>query len=136
MPVVNIGLQRTRDLVRGSGSMNQPVNSLGFGTNDSADNAADVRLGAGAGAKSTSFWKTVTPTAGGDGTSDPWVQYEATFAEAEANDVIGEIGTSAGSLTGTNPAGNDGTRLYTRKKIGPLTKTTDIELIGRVRITY
>lgn len=145
MPVTNVGLQRMRDLVRGAGSMAQPVNSVGFGTSQAAEAPADDRLGVGG----SSYWKhtgsaagtattggPVVVTTGGDGTEDPWVQYEATFGTAEANATLGELGTSAGGLDGTNPAGNDGTRLYTRKKIGPITKTTDISLVGRVRITY
>ena len=140
MPVVNIGLQRMRDLVRGSGSMNAPVNSVGFGTTSTADAAADNQLGASGG---TSYWKytgsasgAVTITTGGDGTADPFVQYEATFATTEANATLAELGSSAGSLDGTNPAGNNGTALFTRKKVGPITKTTDISLIGRIRVTF
>lgn len=140
-PVVNVGLQRMRDLIRGSGSMNGPVNSVGFGTTATLDTDLTVdRLGASAG---TSYWKytgsasgAVVVTTGGDGTNDPFVQYEGTWATSEANATLNELGTSAGSLDGTNPAGNDGTKLYTRKKIGPITKTTDISLVGRVKITY
>lgn len=142
MPIVNIGLQRMRDRMINSGAMNQAVDSLGFGSNSAAEAAADVRLGAGAGALANSYWKTaanVTFTTGGDGTVDPFWQAEATFLTSEANDTLFEIGTAAGSLTGTSPAGNDGTKLYSRKRIGGaggITKTTDIELVGRVKVTY
>lgn len=148
MPVVNIGLQRQRDLVANTGTMNAPVNSVGFGANDTAEAAADTKLGGGSGnnaagqTRNNSYWKTstdVTLTSGGDASADPWWQMEATWATSEANVVLFELGTSAGSLTGTNPAGNDDTKLYTRKRIGGSTgigKTTDIELVGRVKVTY
>lgn len=139
MPVVNIGLERTRDRIIGSGDKNTVVDSIGFGTDNTAENAADDQLGDNAGSSS---WKTsgdVTQTTGGDGTSDPWWQFEATWGTGEFNVTIFEIGTSAGSLTGTDPAANNGTNLYTRKRIGGATgigKTTDIELVGRVKVTY
>lgn len=142
MPVVNIGLQRTRDRVIGSGGMNTAVDSIGVGTNDAVEGAGDTRLGAGTAPKNFSSWKSgasLTTTTGGDATADPWWQFEATYATTEANQTLFEIGTSAGTLTGDNPAGNDGTRLYSRKRIGGATgvgKTADIELVARVRVTY
>jgi hypothetical protein len=142
MPVVNIGLQRTRDRVIGSGTMNAAVDSIGVGTNDAAEAAGDTRLGAGTNPKDYDTWKSggaLTITTGGDGTADPWWQIEATYATTEANQVLFEIGTSAGTLSGDNPAGNDGTKLYSRKRIGGATgvgKTSDIELIARVKVTY
>lgn len=141
-PVVNIGLQRMRDRIINAGTMNQAVDCIGIGTNDAAEAAGDTRLGGGAAPRNFSSWKTgasLTITTGGDGTVDPWWQYEATYATTEANQTHFEIGTSAGGLTGDNPANNDGTRLYTRKRIGGSTgigKTTDIELVARVRVTY
>jgi hypothetical protein len=142
MPVVNIGLQRTRDRVIGSGGMNAAVDSIGVGTNDAAEAAGDTRLGGGAAPRNFSSWKSaaaLTVTTGGDGTADPWWQFEATYATTEANQTLFEIGTSAGTLSGDNPANNDGTRLYSRKRIGGATgvgKTSDIELVARVRVTY
>jgi len=145
MPVPNIGLQRARDLVRGSGSMNAPVNSLGFGTSNAAEAAADTVLGAGA---ASSYWKTTgdsswLDTAGGDGTADPWWQKEVTWTETEISAggevALFEMGSAAGALTGTNPAGEDGTKLYTRKRVGGaggIGKTDDIQLSNRTRVTY
>lgn len=145
-PVVNIGLQRTRDRLVGlnATTTGAAIDSLGIGSNDAAEAAADVKLGAGAAPKDQSFWKTgaaLTVTSAGGGSADPdpkWTM-EATWGTAEANVTIFEIGTSAGGLTGANPAGNDGTRLYTRKRIGGaagIGKTPDIELVGRVTLTY
>ncbi len=122
--------------------MNAVVDSLGFGSNDAAEAPGDTKLGAGAAPKDQSFWKTgvnVVITTGGNGTADPFFQFEATFGTGEANVVLFEIGTSAGALDGANPLGNDGTRLYTRKRIGGaagIGKTVDIELVGRVKVTY
>ncbi len=141
-PVPNIGLQRTRDRIIGVGTMNAVVDSLGFGSNDAAEAPGDTKLGAGAAPKDQSFWKSgasVIVTAGGDGTVDPFWQFEATFGINEANTTLFEIGTSAGALAGTSPVGNDGTKLYTRKRIGGtagIGKTTDIELVGRVKVVY
>lgn len=146
-PVVNDGLQRTRDLIRGSGTMNQAVDSVGIGTNDAAEAASDVALGnGGTAAKQRSYWKSstdVTKTSGGDGTADPWWQFEITFTTGEANDAnpFFEIGTAAGAQTGapqTTITAQNG-KLYTRKRIGGsggITKTSDIELVVRVRTTY
>lgn len=136
MPVVNIGLQRMRDRI--IASVATVVDSIGIGTGSTAEAAGDTALGVGA---ANSYWKSggaLTSTTGGDGTVDPWFQFEATWATSEANDAsaIREIGTSAGTLSGTNPAGEDGTKLFTRKLIGGITKTTDIELVARVRVTF
>jgi hypothetical protein len=139
MPVVNVGLQRYRDLMRGSGSMNAPADSLGFGTNNAADDPDDDRLGGASAPGNVSYWKTssdVTITSGGDGTTSPWFQFAATFGTGEANDTLGEIGISAGSLNGTDPAGNDGTNLVTRRAIGPFTKSSVFEIEGRVRVDH
>jgi hypothetical protein len=159
MPVVDNGLQILRDRTVNSGSKAAfIVDSLGFGTNDAADGAGPSftvnRLGGGstnnaAGQASTnSYWKTgvnVTQTTGGDGTADPFWQFEATFLTTEISTTPGstvvlyEIGTSAGTLNGTNPANNDGTRLFSRKRIGGtagIGKTQDIDLVGRVKVTY
>lgn len=135
MPVVNIGLDRYRDLMQGTGTKNAPADSLGFGTNNAANSPTDDRLGLGG----NSYWKTggnVIKTSGGDGTTSPFFQFAATFGTAEANDVLGEIGIAAGSLNGTNPAGNDGTTLVTRTAIGPFTKSAVFEIEGRVRIDH
>lgn len=159
MPVTDSGLQITRDrIVALNARANFIVDSLGFGTNDAADGTGPSfpinKLGGGtannaAGQASTnSYWKSgvdVTKTSGGDGTADPFWQFEATFATTEISTTPGstvvlfEIGTSAGSLTGTNPANNDGTRLYSRKRIGGTSgigKTQDLDLVGRVKATY
>lgn len=159
MPVVDNGLQILRDRAIGTGARSAfVVDSLGFGTNDAADGAGPSypinKLGGGAGnnaagqVATNSYWKTgvnVTTTTGGDGTADPFYQQEATFATNEISTSAGstivlyEIGLSAGSLNGTNPANNDGTRLMTRKRIGGtagIGKTQDIDLVGRVKVTY
>jgi hypothetical protein len=103
---------------------------------------------AGAQPATNSYWKTstaVTKTTGGDGTANPFWQLEATWAENEISTspgqtvILFEVGTSAGSLTGTNPAGNDGTRLYTRKRVGGtsgLGKTQDFSIVARVRLDF
>lgn len=139
MPVTNTGNQRYRDLMRGSGPMNAPANSLGFGTDNTADDPTDNVLGDGG----TSYWKNSTDdaadwteTSGGEATTSPWFQFAALFDFAEANANLGEIGISAGQLTGTNPAGNDGTKLVTRRAVGPLTKSSVFQLEGRVRIDH
>ena len=159
MPVQDNGLQITRDRLIGSGARAAfTIDSLGFGTNDAADGAGPSypinRLGGGSGNNAAaqpatnSYWKTganVTQTTGGDGSADPFWQFEATFATTEISVTAGttvvlyELGTSAGALNGTNPANNDGTRLYTRKRIGGtagIGKTQDLDLVGRVRVTY
>lgn len=151
MPVVNNGLQILRDRAIGTGSKSAfTVNSLGFGTDSTADGAGPSytinKLGATAG--TSSYWKTggdVTVTTGGDGTADPFFQLEATFATTDisinANDtiVLFEIGISAGTLSGTNPSDNDGTKLFSRKRIGGTSgigKTQDLDLVGRVKVTF
>lgn len=141
MPVVNLGLQRMRDRVYASAAA--VVDSVGFGTSNAAEAAADTVLGTGA---ADSFWKTtssggwVTPTTGGDGTADPWVQYEASWSTSEANGfTIFEVGLSSGTLNGQNPAGEDGTKLFSRKRVGGATgigKTSDIDLVVRIRMTF
>jgi hypothetical protein len=145
-PVVNIGLLRTRDRMVGlnAASTGAAVDSLGIGSNDAAEAPGDTRLGAGAAPANASSWKsgaglTVTSIGGGAADPDPAWQFEATWGTAEANFVVFEIGTSAGALAGDNPAGNDGTRLYSRKRIGGaggIGKTADIELVGRLKVTY
>jgi hypothetical protein len=158
MPVVNNGLEILRDRTIGSGTKSTfIVDSLGFGTNDTADGAGPYtisKLGGGtasnaAGQSGTnSYWKASTnviKTTGGSGTGDPFWQFESTFSTTEisttpeATVVLYEIGTSSGSLDGTNPVGNDGTKLFSRKRIGGtagIGKTQDIDLVGRVKITY
>lgn len=159
MPVQDNGLQLTRDrLINTGGKAAFIVDSIGFGTNDDADGAGPSyalnKLGQGSGnnaagqLKTNSYWKTstdVTKTTGGDGSADPFWQFEATWITTEISTspgttvVLYEIGTSAGSLAGTNPANNDGTRIYTRRRIGGssgIGKTQDIDLVGRVKVTY
>lgn len=141
MPVVNIGLQRMRDRIYASAAA--VVDSIGFGTSNAAEAASDTVLGTGA---ADSYWKTtsssgwVTPTTGGDGTADPWVQYEASWTTAEGNGAtIFEVGLSAGTLNGQNPAGEDGTKLFSRKRVGGssgIGKTADIDLVVRIRMTF
>lgn len=153
MPVVDNGLNILRDRTINTGAKaGFVVDSLGFGTNSAADGVGPSfpidRLGGGTAPNNNSYWKTstnVTKTTGGDGTDDPFWQFEATFLTTEisvnAGDtvVLFEIGTSSGALNGTNPAGNDGTRLFSRKRIGGtagIGKTQDIDLVGRVKVTY
>ncbi|MDX1532594.1 MAG: hypothetical protein R3230_00085 [Nitrosopumilaceae archaeon] len=160
MPVVDNGLNILRDRTIGSGTKSGfVVDSIGFGTNDAADGAGPSypidQLGGGDGsnnaagqANNNSYWKTstdVTQTSGGDGTDDPFWQFEATWLTTEISTspgttiVLYEIGTSSGALDGTNPVGNDGTRLFSRKRIGGsagIGKTQDIDLVGRVKVTY
>lgn len=159
MPVVDNGVNILRDLSVNLGAKsNFRIDSLGFGTNDASDGAGPSypinKLGGGtannaAGQASTnSYWKTstdVTKTTGGDGSADPFWQFEATFLTTEISTTPGstvvlyEIGSSSGALNGTNPAGNDGTRLFTRKRIGGtagIGKTQDIDLVGRIKVTF
>ncbi len=145
-PVVNVGLQRTRDRMAGlnATTTGAAVDSLGIGSNDAAEAAGDTRLGAGAAPRDQSFWKSgaslgISSSGGGAADPDPRWTFEATWGTGEANVTIFEIGTSAGALAGANPAGNDGTRLYTRKRIGGaggIGKTPDIELVAKVTVTY
>lgn len=159
MPKVNGGYQIDRDRSINVGARaGYIVDSLGWGTNDDADGAGPsyplTKLGQGSGnnaagqLKTNSYWKTstdVTKTTGGDGTANPWWQLEATWPESEISVSAGttivlfEVGASAGSLAGTNPANNDGTRLYTRKRVGGtsgLGKTQDFSIVARVRLDY
>ena len=150
MPVVNNGLNILRDRTINTGAKaGFIVDSLGFGGSNIADGAGPSYtvnvLGAGSTGAYFKSGSDVTKTTGGDGTVDPFWQFEATFATNEistgASDtiVLFEIGTSSGALTGTNPAGNNGTRLFTRKRIGGssgIGKTQDIDLVGRVKVTY
>lgn len=149
MPVVNNGLNIMRDRTINSGAKSGfVVDSVGFGTSDVADGSGPSYVITSLGVSGSSYWKTssdVSITTGGDDSVDPFWQLEATWATNEistgANDtiVLKEIGTSAGTLSGTNPAGNDGTRLFSRKRIGGTSgigKTQDIDLVGRVKVTY
>ena len=160
MPKTNIAYQQDRDRSIQIGPLaGYVVDSVGWGTNDAADGTvADqpfTRLGDGNGTNNVggtpnnlSYWKTstdVTKTTGGDGTANPFWQLEATWGETEisANPsdtiVLTEVGTSAQSLSGTNPAGNDGTALYTRKRVGGtagLGKTQDFSIVARVRLDF
>lgn len=160
MPKVNLGYQIDRDKSIGLGALvGKVIDSVGWGTNDAPDGTiADqpfVRLGDGNGAaniggtpNNLSYWKTganVTKLTGGDGTANPWWQQEATWGELEISElptdtiVLAEVGTSANTLNGTNPAGNDGTALYTRKRVGGtagLGKTQDFSIVARVRLDF
>lgn len=159
MPVVDNALFILRDRTINSGSKSGfIVDSLGFGTNDAADGSGPSypisKLGGGSGnnaaaqVATNSYFKTSTnviQTTGQDAASDPFFQFEATFATTEISVTPGttvvlyEIGISSGALTGTNPANNDGTRLFTRKRIGGsagIGKTQDIDLLGRVKVIY
>jgi hypothetical protein len=143
MPLVNIGAQRTRSRVVASAAT--IVDSIGIGTDSTAEALADTRLGNGA---ANSSWKsgasaTLTDSAATDPTSSaasPWWQLEGTWGTAEFNgNTVFEIGTSAGTLSGDNPAGEDGTKLYSRKRVGGATglgKTADYSLVARVKFTY
>lgn len=161
MPKVNNGYQIDRDRSINTGARAAfIVDSVGWGTNDDADGAgpsyALTKLGgkaptgnnAGGQSANNSYWKTtadVTKTTGGDGTANPWWQLEATWSETEISTspgttvILYEVGTSAGSLAGANPANNDGTRLYTRKRVGGssgLGKTQDFSIVGRTRLDF
>ena len=153
MPVGDNGLNILRDRTVNTGpKAGFVVDSLGFGTNSAADGVGPSfpinRLGGGTAPNNNSYWKTkpaVTEVKGGDGTDDPFWQFEATFLTTEISVnpgdtvVLFEIGTSSGALNGTNPASNDGTRLFSRKRIGGtagIGKTQDIDLVGRVKVTY
>lgn len=159
MPKVNQGYQIDRDRSINTGSLSAYiVDSVGWGTNDAADGAGPsytiTKLGGGSGNNiagqlaTNSYFKSgvdVTKTTGGDGTANPFWQLESTWGEAEistgANDTITlfEVGTSAQGLTGINPAGNDDTALYTRKRVGGtsgLGKTQDFSIVARVRLDF
>lgn len=159
MPKVNNGYQIDRDRSINLGARAAfVVDSVGWGTNDAADGAGPsfplTRLGGGAGnnvggqVATNSYWKAagdVTKTTGGDGTANPWWQLEASWSESEISTAPGttvilfETGTSAGALAGTNPANNDGTRLYTRKRVGGssgLGKTQDFSIVARNRVDF
>ncbi len=159
MPKVNNGYQIDRDRSINVGPRAAfIVDSVGWGTNDAADGAGPsytiTKLGGGTGNNAggqpatNSYFKSgvdVTKTTGADGTANPFWQLEATWGETEISTTPGttvilfEVGTSAGSLTGTNPANNDGTRLYTRKRVGGtsgLGKTQDFSIVARVRLDF
>lgn len=143
IPLVNIGAQRTRSrVISGAAAI---VDSIGIGTDNTAEALTDVALGAGAANdswKNTSTGATLTDSSGTDtaATTDPWWQLEATWDTTEFNgNTVFEIGTSAGPLDGENPAGENGTLLYSRKRVGGATglgKTSDYSLVARVRMTY
>ena len=129
MPVPIKGLEIYRQL------MMAEADSVGFGTNNAADDPTDNQLGAGG----NSYWKTggnVTVTSGGDATTAPWLQLAALFAKGEANDNLGEMGLSRGALDGLNPAANDGSNLVTRTAVGPFAKSSVFEIEGRIRIDH
>lgn len=162
MPKVNQGYQIDRDKSIAVGALAAyTVDSLGWGTNDASDGAGPSypirKLGGGTGnnlagqAATNSYFKTggdITKTTGGDGTANPWWQLEATWAENEISlnpgDTVTlfEVGASARSLSGTNPANNVDTALsglYTRKRVGGssgLGKTQDFSIVARVRLDF
>lgn len=162
MPKVNQGYQIDRDRSINQGPLaGYIVDSVGWGTNDAADGAGPSypirKLGGGTGnnvagqVATNSYWKTgvnVTITTGGDGTANPFWQLEATWSEIEISvnptDTITlfEVGTSARTLSGTNPANNVDTTLsglYTRKRVGGtsgLGKTQDFSIVARVRVDF
>lgn len=148
MPVVNRGLQIARDLIAGLNT--DYVDSVGFGTSNTAEAGTNDRLGDGGGGGTDSYWKTagdvtITSSQGADTASeaDPWAQWEAEWTEVEISAggevTLYEMGLGRNSLAGTNPAGNDGTNEYTRKRIGGsggIGKTDDIRLAARIKVTY
>lgn len=159
MPKVNGGYQIDRDRSINLGPRaGFIVDSVGWGTNDAADGNGPsypiTKLGGGSGnnlagqSRTNSYWKTganVTKTTGGDGTANPFWQLGATWAENEISTsptdtiTLFEVGSSAGTLNGTNPAGNDDTKLYTRKRVGGtsgLGKTQDFSIVARVRLDF
>lgn len=159
MPKVNNGYQIDRDRSINIGPRAAfVVDSVGWGTNDAADGAGPsypiTKLGGGSGNNSggqpatNSYWKSgasVTKTTGGDGSANPFWQLEASWAENEISTSAGqtvilfETGTSAGTLSGTSPAGNNDTALYTRKRVGGtsgLGKTQDFSIVARTRVDF
>lgn len=162
MPKVNQGYQIDRDRSIDVGPLAAYiVDSVGWGTNDAADGAGPSypirKLGGGTGNNlagqpaTNSYWKTgvnVTKSTGADGTANPFWQLEATWAENEISvnpsDTITlfEVGTSARTLNGTNPANNVDTTLsglYTRKRVGGtsgLGKTQDFSIVARIRLDF
>lgn len=154
MPISNRGLQIARDLIAGLNT--NAVDSVGFGASDVAEAATVDKLGSGSGnngagqLKTNSYWKTganktVTSSQGADDSTqaDPWAQWEAEWSETEISAggtvVLFEMGTSRATLTGTNPAGNNGTNLYSRKRIGGtvgIGKTDDARIAARIKVTY
>lgn len=148
MPVTNIGLQIARDLI--SGQNTDHVDSVGFGTSNTAEAGSNDRLGDGGGSGTDSYWKTggdvtITTSSGTDDNNeaDPWAQWEAEWTETEISGggevTLYEMGTARNSLAGTNPGGNDGSNIYTRKRIGGtggIGKTNDIRLAARIKVTY
>lgn len=161
MPKLDCGYQIDRDRSVNNGPRaGFIVDSVGWGTNDAADGAGPsypiVKLGGGSGnnaggqVSTNSYWKTgigtnVILTTGGDGTANPWWQLESTWTETEISTSAGvtvilfEVGSSTGSLTGTNPANNDGIHAYTRKRVGGssgLGKTQDLQIVARIRLNF
>lgn len=154
MPKVNQGYQIDRDRSINTGPLaGYVVDSIGWGTDATEDGDGPsypiLKLGAGAG--ENSYWKSggdVAISTGGDGTVNPFWQFEATWGPLEISEspdetvVLREVGTAAGSLTGTNPAGNVDTELsglYTRKRVGGslgIGKTSDFSLVARIRVDF
>lgn len=145
MPLVNIGAAATRSQV--AGITTSPVNSIGVGTDSTAEALTFTQLGSGANPLDETFWRnTSTGATLSDSTStdtsattSPWWQLEFTLATSEFNgETVYEIGTGWGSLNGQNPA-TENNKLYSRKRVGGsvgLGKTSDYSLIARVRMTY
>lgn len=142
MPLVNIGAAATRSQVVGLTST--PVNSIGIGTDNTAEALTFTQIGTGAASsdwKNTGTTATLTSSSGTDtsATTAPWWQLEATWDTTEFNgNTVFEIGTGWGSLSGANPAG-EANKLYSRKRVGGATglgKTSDYSLVARVKMTY
>lgn len=149
MAVVDNGKQILIDRAIGQGSKASfVVDSIGYGTdgtpNESETSSSVDRIGANGG---DAYFKTGADVTITTGTEDgsPFFQFEAEFGNDEISEqptdviVLKEIGISSGSLDGTNPAANDGTRLFTRRTIGGsvgIGKTQEFSVIARSRVNF
>lgn len=142
MPLTNLGAAHTRSQVAGITVL--PVNSIGIGTDNTAEALTFTQLGTGAASsswKNTGTGATLTDSTGTDtsATTNPFWQLEATWDTTEFNgNTVFEIGTAWGSLDGENP-GTEANKLYSRKRVGGATglgKTSDYSLVARIKFTY
>ena len=142
MPLVNIAAAHTRNQVSGITSL--PVNSIGIGTDSTAEALTFTQIGTGAANsdwKNTSTTATRTDSTATDtaATTNPFWQLEGTWGVTEFNGkVVFEIATGWGSLSGADPVA-EASKLYTRKRVGGTTglgKTADYALAARVKVTY
>jgi hypothetical protein len=141
MPIVNLGAQRNRSRVVADV---EKVDSVAIGDSNAAESLTVAKAGVGGNAhwKNTATGVTLTDSSATDttATTNPFWQLEATYSTSEFNgNTVFEICTGAGALNGVNPAADNGTRLYSRKRVGGATglgKTADYSLVVRVKMTY